>query len=73
MSKPKSNGCLAGGIKQQKKISHREYLRRLRKTVVTTFQTNHFNLEQLAAEKCADKIMKVVERNYRRARSAGLI
>jgi hypothetical protein len=49
------------------------YFASLRQTVVSQFQTPVFGLKQGDAEKCADKIMKVIVRNHQRARIAGLI
>jgi hypothetical protein len=49
------------------------YFTSLRRTVVSQFQTPVFGLKQDDAEKCADTIMKVIVRNHKRARIAGLV
>lgn len=66
-------GCLANGTKQQKKNSLQAHLRSLRKSVIATFRANPFNLKLSTARKYADQIMKVIERNHKRARDAGLV
>jgi hypothetical protein len=73
MSKTKAKGCLVAERKRPKKLNLRKYLQELRKTVVSQFQTSVFGLTEVDAEKCADKIMKVIEHNHKRAISAGLV
>jgi hypothetical protein len=65
-----ANGHVMSSSKNRTAMS---YFTSLRQTVVNQFQTSVFGLTEVDAEKCADKIMKVIERNHKRARSAGLV
>lgn len=58
---------------KSKKMTLVSYLRSLRETVVEQFRSAPFALGERDAEKCATEVMKVIERNHRRARDAGLI
>ncbi len=59
--------------KRRNKLTPRDFLRIIRRTVVEQFQTSPFGLTRADARKCTDKIMKVIERNHKRARIAGLV
>jgi hypothetical protein len=49
------------------------YLHSLRETVVKQFRSAPFALGEQDAEKCANEVMKVIEKNHRRARQEDLV
>lgn len=72
MPNPKLDNHWKGG-KRSKPPPLREYLRILREVFLTQFISEPFGLDKKKAQKCADEVVKVIGRNHRRARSAGLI
>lgn len=68
----RSNGH-NGHPRHAKKMTLVSYLGALRLTVVKQFRADPFGLDEKDAEKCANEVMKVIERNHKRARHAGFI
>ena len=49
------------------------YFRTIRETLIEQFRAAPFGLNQPTAEKCASEMLKVIERNHKQARIAGLL
>ena len=60
-------------LEGRSKPPNKKGFRMLRDTFLTQFLSAPFNLDETTAQKCVNEVMRVIERNYRRAKNAGLI